>query len=214
VTRAVGIDLGARAVWVVVAERRTSGRWVAADCERLDADEVDTGAVALLARGGTVAIDAPGGPSEGRHHHDERVVGKFRRGRCSEVGLRLAGHAVAWVAPGPGERVPGWMAVGFRVWSAVEAAGAEPLEVYPHAVFAELTGRRPPPKRTEAGRTCRLEVLRRDLDLPDGAEHWGHDPLDAAAAALVAAQHSDGRARPAGCGHRGAVPMWLPAPHG
>jgi hypothetical protein len=88
------------------------------------------------------------------------------------------------------------------------------LEVFPHAVFAELAGGRLPPKQGTAGRRARLDVLRGHLDLPAGADLWGHDAVDAAGAAVVATHRLDGTARPAACGRHDLPPMWLPASPG
>ena len=195
--RAVGIDLGAHVAWAVAAEE---GRVV--DGRAFGVDELD--ALAAWCGAATVAIDAPAGPSEGRHLDDETVSRKFRPARCAEVALGRAGYWVSWVT-GAGPHAP-WVEAGFAVYAALDHLG--PLEVFPHAVFAELLGRRPPPKSTLAGRRARLSVL----DLPVGAELWGHDGIDAAAACVVAVDHSLGRARAVACGdHEGGSVMWLPA---
>jgi hypothetical protein len=205
--RAVGIDLGQSQVWGVAAERR-GRRWRIVDGRSFPATSL-ADAVAWCGDA-AVAIDAPGGRSERVHLEDTAVAAKFRPARCAEVALRLAGHAVPWIAPGPADPAPGWMEVGFALW---EALGDGPrLEVYPHAVFVELLGSKPPRKTTPAGREARLRALAGHLELPPGAELWTHDGIDAAAAALVAAHHLDGRARRLACeGHDGSV-MWLPAP--
>ena len=151
-----------------------------------------------------VAIDAPAGPSEGYHLDDATVSAKFRPARCAEVALGRAGYWVSWVT-GAGPHAA-WVESGFAVYAAL--AHLSPLEVFPHAVFAELLGGRPPKKQTLAGRRARLSVL----DLPPGGELWGHDGIDAAAACRVAIDHSRGRARAVGCDdHEGGSVMWLPA---
>lgn len=197
--RSVGIDLGAQVVWAVAAE---GGRIV--DGAAFAADELD--ALASWCGDAVVAIDAPAGPSESRHLDDDTLAAKFRPARCAEVALRRAGYAVSWVTTdGP---FVGWMKTGFAVWQAL--GHLAPLEVFPHAVFAELLGRRPPPKQTLAGRRARLSVL----ELPPGGELWGHDGIDAAAACVVATDHTTGRARPLACtDHDGGSVMWLPGPH-
>jgi hypothetical protein len=155
-----------------------------------------------------VAIDAPGGPSEGRHHDDDRVAAKFRPARCAEVALRLHGIAVPWISPGPGADVPPWMQVGFALWSALDGPA---LEVFPFGAFTGLLGHRPANKLTVAGRRQRLGALAAELDLPPTATAWGHDAIDAAVAAVVAAHHVDGRAVRVACpDHEGSV-MWQPA---
>ena len=147
-SRVVGIDLGAAAIWALAAERRgPRGRWAVVGAEVFAATEVDA-LVDWIGPGATVAIDSPGGPSERRHLEDDRVAAKFRPARCAEVGLRLHGVAVPWIAPGPDDVVPPWMGVGFDVWSAV---GAGALEVFPFGAFTTLLGRRPVNKLTVAG---------------------------------------------------------------
>jgi hypothetical protein len=96
------------------------------------------------------------------------------------------------------------------VWSAAH----EVLEVFPHAVFAELAGHRLPRKQTTEGRRARLLALARELSLPAGADLWGHDAIDAAGAAVVAVHRIDGVARPTACGWHDHPPMWLPAAAG
>lgn len=205
--RAVGIDLGQTLVWAVAAERRRS-RWTVTDGRSFGSDELD--AVVAWCGDAVVAVDAPGGRSEGAHAHDERVAGKFRRARCAEVALRLAGFAVPFVAPGPDDEVAPWMQVGFDLWAAF--GDRQPLEVFPYSVFATLLGTRPPNKLTGAGRRCRLDALAPHLALPGTASLWAHDGIDAAAAALVAADHVDGGAVRLGCDAHDGSAMWLPAP--
>lgn len=199
--RSIGIDLGASAVWAVAAD---SGRVV--EGRAFGPSELDE--LTAWCGDATVAIDAPGGPSEGAHLDDATLADKFRPARCAEVALRRAGYAVSWITgAGP---FPAWVEVGFSVWQAL--GHLDPLEVFPHAVFAELLGHRPPPKQSLAGRRARLDVLRAALPgLPVGAELWGHDGIDAAAACVVAAQHRAGRARAVSCpDHDGGSVMWLP----
>lgn len=204
-----GIDLGASAIWAVAAERGAGGRWAVAGAEVFAVDEL--AALTGWLGEATVAIDAPGGPSERRHLADDRVAAKFRPARCAEVALRLAGVAVAWVAPGPDDPVPPWMQVGFDVWTAV---GPGALEVFPFGAFTALLGRRPANKLTVTGRRQRLSVLAGELVLPDTAAAWGHDAIDAAVAAVVAAHHVDGRAVRVACGCEGGSVMWQPATAG
>lgn len=202
----MGIDLGAAAIWAVAAERSVEGRWAVTGAEVFAA--VELGEVAAWCDGATVAVDAPGGRSEGRHHGDERVAAKFRPARCAEVALRLHGIAVPWISPGPDDPVPPWMQVGFDLWAAL---GGEVLEVFPFGAFTALLGHRPANKLTVAGRRQRLAALGGALDLPATASVWGHDAVDAAAAAVVAAHHADGLAVRIACAdHNGSV-MWQPA---
>jgi hypothetical protein len=197
--RAVGIDLGASAVWCVAAE---DGRFV--DGRVFAVDELD--ALRRWCGDAAVAIDAPAAPSEGHEHVDQKP-GKFRRARCAEVALARAGHWVSWVAPGAAGPFRPWMAAGFAVWEAL--AGRERLEVFPHAVFRELAGVSLARKTTLAGLRQRAALL--DW-LPPGAELWGHDGLDAAAACTVATDFVAGRARRLACAdHPEGSAMWLPA---
>jgi predicted nuclease with RNAse H fold len=207
--RVLGIDLGATALWSVRADRRPRGRWTVTGGEVHPPSEV--GAVVNGSTDAVVAIDAPGGCSERLHLTDGRLARKFQAARCAEVALRLDGHAVSWIAPGPRDVVAPWVQVGFDVWDAFRAADIEPLEVFPHAAFTVLLGRRPPNKQTVAGRRARLAVLAEHLDLPAGAGLWGHDAIDAAVAAVVAGQHVDGRARRLACTEHDASVMWQPA---
>jgi hypothetical protein len=87
--------------------------------------------------------------------------------------------------------------------------------VYPYAIFRALAGGgKLPKKTTAAGRRERWRILAGEMTLPPLHAAWGHDAIDALAAALVAGQHHDGRARPARCtvdGHRDGSAIWLPA---
>jgi hypothetical protein len=194
--RAVGIDLGAHVVWAVAA---VDGRVV--DGATFGDDELD--GLAAWCGEAVVAIDAPAGPSEGRHVDDTALSTKFRPARCAEVAMGRAGYWVPWVT-GAGPHAT-WVETGFAVYAAL--AHLELLEVYPHAVFGELLGRRPRNKQTAVGRRERLAAL----ELPPFAELWGHDGIDAAAACLVATDRTRGRARAVGCtDHEGGSVMWLP----
>jgi hypothetical protein len=204
--RTVGIDLGAQVVWAVAAE----GRQVVAG----DTFGVDPGELARLrawcADASAVAIDAPAGPSEGRHVDDAALGTKFRPARCAEVALGRAGYWVSWVT-GAGPHKP-WMEVGFAVYAALDDLA--PVEVFPFAVFAELLGRRPPRKDTLLGRRARLDALRTRLELPATAALWGHDGIDAAGACVVAADVAAGRARRVACGDHEGSAMFLPGRSG
>jgi hypothetical protein len=100
------------------------------------------------------------------------------------------------------------MQVGFDLW---DALGGDPLEVFPFGAFTALLGRRPANKLTVVGRRQRLGALSAELDLPPTATVWGHDAIDAAVAAVVAAQHADGRAVRVACDHPDGSVMWQPA---
>ena len=153
-----------------------------------------------------VAVDAPGGPSRGAHLLDGAVAAKFRPGRCSEI-PRPGVPAVPWVTPLTEEASPGWMRRGFAVWDGLRSIGVDTVETFPAAVFHGMNGRRwPPAKTTPAGRERRLTLLRRRLVLPAVAAVWGHDLIDATAAALVAAS---GRPQPHCCPVPDGSSLWL-----
>jgi hypothetical protein len=98
------------------------------------------------------------------------------------------------------------------LFDALADAGLDAVETYPHAVFRSLAGgARVPAKSSPAGLARRVELLQeagvREPTLP----LWGHDGLDACAAALVAASNDP---RVVTCGHDGSA-IWLPpAPTG
>jgi predicted nuclease with RNAse H fold len=203
----VGIDVGTNAFHAVALDEsrtRATGRVFAAD-------EVDA-LVAWAAPARVVAIDAPDRPSARAHADDRRVARKFREGRCAEVALGLeASFWVPWVTPAA--PVPGsWIDVGIRLHEALRTATrATVIEVFPYACFRRLAGGDPlPTKSSVAGMRARAALLRADgLDVPD-VELWSHDSIDAAVAAVVAAQRARGDAHGLGCGHDGSV-IWLPA---
>ncbi|MEV4423593.1 DUF429 domain-containing protein [Patulibacter sp. NPDC049589] len=213
----VGVDVGARSLHAVglSADRRLLRAAV------FDAADV-AGVVAWSAGASVAAIDGPDGPSRGLHADDATLAPKFRSGRTGEVALgRHHRHWVSWVTP---SAVPegGWMAVAVALHAAFSGAGVEPLEVYPHAAFAELAGaRRLPSKQGPAGLAARVALLRDEVGDVPHLEMWSHDGLDAVAAALVAADRLDGVARAAGplpgdpAGPDGVPPddrsrIWLP----
>ena len=180
----MGIDVGADAVWLVGLEVEHDPP--AVRLARL-LSPVDPDALArLVADAPAVAIDAPGGPSRLAHTGDDRLAAKFRAARCSEIALRRFGMAVPWVTPSEGEPLPGWMTTGLVVWEACRTAGVEPLETYPHGVFWQLSGGPMFHKQRPAGTRERIAVLSRHVVLPEGIEMWGHDGIDALAAAYVA----------------------------
>lgn len=203
----VGIDVGAARLHLVALGG--DGLVLAGDV--LLADDVPA-AVAWVQRFQPlrVAVDAPAALSPMAHAGDGSLSPKFRAARCGEIALgREAGVWVPWVAPPVGARdVAGWIRVGLELFSALEAAGIEAVETYPHAAFLLLArGDRVPPKSSPAGVARRAELLGeagvRERTLP----LWGHDGLDACAAALVAASTD---AQVLTCGHDGSS-IWLPA---
>jgi predicted nuclease with RNAse H fold len=180
------------------------------DAAVVPADEVDAVVSWVEARApGRVAVDAPSALSTAPHREDRSLAPKFRVARCGEVALgRDVGVWVPWVSPAvDAVDVAGWIVVGLAVFAALAHAGVEVVESFPHAVFRALAGgARVPAKSTPDGLARRVELLRaagvEDASLP----LWGHDGLDAAACALVAAAPS---ARPITCGHDGSA-IWLP----
>jgi hypothetical protein len=207
----VGIDVGASRVDVV----RLDGRRRLVDVAVLPAADVAT--VAAWAAGArAVAIDGPDGPSVGAHAEDATLVPKFRGARTGEVALgRHHGLWVSWATP---PRLPpgGWMDVAALLHRTLAATGIETLEVYPHGAFRELAGgERLPSKRTPEGRARRAGLIAAEIDGGDRLADGSHDALDAAAAALVAADRAAGVAVPAGP-HAGDPPgddgsrIWLP----
>lgn len=157
---------------------------------------------------GVVAIDAPSEHSTEPHRDERSLSRKFRTARCCEIALgRERGIWVPWVTPaGPPYR--SWMETGFALYRTLTGA-AQLLETYPQAVFRTLASGTVPRKSMSAGLVARVALLHaagvRDLGLP----MWGHDGLDAAAAALVALHRAEGRAEPATCGHDDSA-IWLP----
>jgi predicted nuclease with RNAse H fold len=213
-TRALGIDLGASALHLAVLEGDGPAGLQIRETATVDATDLDA-VIAAASGADAVAIDAPAAPSTAVHRDDEAISRKFRTARCGEIALGEQDRIwVPWVTPPDPEAVPGWMRVGFSVWSALAAAGHEPIEVYPAGVFRVLAGHVPPKKTTPAGRRARIGLLAPAIDLPARIDHWSHDTLDALAAALTAHQRAIGLAR--ACGHDDPAcdgsTIWLPAP--
>jgi predicted nuclease with RNAse H fold len=178
--RAVGIDLGAQAMHVVVVEG-------GAVVDGAVLDDVDA-VVERCAGADRIGIDAPAAPSTGVHGRDGGISPKFAGARCGEIaaGVQL-GVWVPWVTPEEG-RCPPWMRLGFALWSALRAAGHDPIEVYPAGSVWLEQRRWPPKKTTVAGLAARRALLGRFLELPPFVELWSHDGIDAALAAAVAAE--------------------------
>ena len=160
-----------------------------------------------------VGVDSPDGWSTEPHAGDPSLPPKFRSARCGEIALaRQLGIWVPWTTPAQ-PAAGSWMETGISLFAALRAAGHSPLEVYPHAVFRVLAGRRPPAKTTAGGRGARVHLLAEagvhGTGPPEGQALPSHHALDAAAAALVARAAARGRARAASCGHDGSA-IWLP----
>ncbi|HEY5274552.1 MAG TPA: DUF429 domain-containing protein [Acidimicrobiales bacterium] len=214
-TRAVacGIDLGATDLWIVgLTEEATPD---VAFAEHLHIDEFERLAD-ILGHASTVAIDAPGGFSEGSHIGDERFARKFQRARCSEVALRRRGIAVPFATPMRTEPLPPWMNVGFETWRVAKTAAPTVVETFPHAIFWRLAGRELKHKYRADGRAARRAVLAPLVNLPAGVSFWPHDALDALACAVLAHRVLVGDAEEISCAgdlawhaHDGSA-MWLP----
>ena len=155
-----------------------------------------------------VAIDAPSALSAGAHAEDAALAPKFRAARCGEVALgREHGVWVPWVSPPVGaDEVAGWIVVGLALFEAFGVAGIDAVESFPQAVFRSLAGGRVPAKSSAEGLARRVELLRGAGVVEATLPLWGHDGLDAAACAVVAA---DPLARAVTCGHDGSA-IWLP----
>lgn len=202
--RVVGIDVGSRQLHAVALDEAAAVVGAAV----LEADRLGD-AVAWAAGADAVAVDAPDRWSTEPHASEDDLSPKFRTARCGEIALAREHRIwVPWVTPArPAE---GWIRVGIDLFGALRAAGHQPVEVYPHAVFCVLGGRRPPPKQQLAGAQARITLLESAGVTATWLPMWSHDALDAAAAALVALHHAQGLARPATCGHDGSA-IWLPA---
>lgn len=205
----LGIDVSETRLHCV--ELSPAGRVVRA--ERLTLDRLDELA-RWAAAVGVVAIDAPADPSTLPHTGDTTLPPKFRAARCAEVALGVRkGVWVSWVTPPSEAASKPWMRAGFALYRALRRAngdGVELLETYPAGIFRTLAGGRIAPKSTHDGLERRVELLRGagigDRSLPA----WGHDGLDAAAAALVALRRANGGAERVSCGHDGSA-IWMPA---
>ncbi len=175
----------------------------------------DRGAVGelldALVPGTPVAIDGPGGLSEGRYADDPTVSRKFRTARGCEIALgRHRGIWVPWTTPMAGAPIAAWMAVSIELHELVRAAGHRALETYPHAVFRTLAGARLPTKASPVGLAARVAALTASGVRAPHLAMWSHDALDAAACAVVALRCRTGDAVELG-DERDGTSIWLPA---
>lgn len=161
-----------------------------------------------------VAIDAPAQLSAAPHSADPSLSGKFQRARCAEIALGINyGIWVPWTSP-TDLPVPGWIATGLEVFSALGASTrAELIEVFPYGGFRVLTHPQRLAKKTSvAGMRQRIDAIHAGgLGSTDQLELWSHDSIDAAVAAIIAAQRMNGSAVPVTCGHDDSI-IWLPEP--
>jgi hypothetical protein len=195
----------------VKVERGLHGRCSLVDARLLLPEDLDTLAEYCAGSSG-VAIDAPECPSTAPHRNDLNLSPKFRTARCCEVASAQAPGlpAVAWVTPSADAEIPGWMQVGFQVWERLK--DLNPMEVYPHACFFQLSGNRmPKSKQRTEGLLERVALLGLRLDLPPGIEVWSHDGLDAAVAGFVATQGRRGAIKvPHECDNWDGSELWVP----
>ena len=160
------------------------------------------------------AISAPQAPNAGlmadpayRARLDPPPKRKsYSNHRVCEYALRRRGIAL-YSTPRAADRAPAWMQLGWRFYRALREAGTQHIEVQPHACFTVMLGHRPLKKQTLEGRLQRQLVLyRAGVRLPDpmtaleeltphrllmgdlrlGGLLYGHNALDAAAAAYTA----------------------------
>jgi len=179
----VGLDPATHAVWAVRL-RNADGPAEVADTALMD--PAGEASVLFFCDGVTVvAVDAPDGPSEGRHLDDETLPPKFRQARCAEVAPRSQGISVPWTTrvanPDP------WMVTGFRLWQLLRYHQHRVVETFPYAVYHRLIGARPARKGTPQGLRQRLDALHPFVTPPPFVQAWGHDGVDALAAVCVAA---------------------------
>src|SRR3990172_1764730 len=83
--RAVGIDLGAKALHVVVLDP-TSEPFPVVEATVVQPSE-EAALRVLCAGGAAIAIDAPSDPSTAPHRGDPTLSPKFRVARCGEIAL-------------------------------------------------------------------------------------------------------------------------------
>ena len=202
-SRALGIDVGADRLHCVVLD--AGGQIV--DARVLEA--TDLVGLCMLADGAAVvAIDAPAAPSTAPHVADDTLSPKFRMARCAEIALgRTRRIWVPWVTP-VARPFPTWMQVGFAVFEAL-AGRPNVVETYPHAVFRTLAAGPVRPKRAADGIAARVSLVETAGVLEPRLSMWGHDGLDAIAAAITARGLTDDTAVAVTCGHDGSA-IWLP----
>lgn len=132
-----------------------------------------------------VAICAPRRSNTGIMSHEEYrqslspppPPGRWLNFRACEYLLRLHNLHIPRT-PREGEKIPGWMQNGFRLFQRLDELGFQPfcneggdhqtIEIYPHASYAALLGKIPFPKNTIEGRLQRQLVLfDLKLNVPD-----------------------------------------------
>jgi hypothetical protein len=130
------------------------------------------------------AICAPRRPNTGIMSDEEfrqtlsppPMPGRWLNFRMCEYLLRLHNLHIPRT-PRTGEKTPGWMQNGFRLFQRLDELNFQPfneggdhqsIEIYPHASYAALLGKIPFPKNTIEGRLQRQLVLfDLNLNVPD-----------------------------------------------
>ncbi len=173
-----------------------------------------------------IAIDGPcGACGIALDEHRRDFVFDAPTTRPAEKALSREGIGLFWTTRATVENFDGaarWIARSFVLFEELIARGFDPVETHPHGVFtmlhrnrAALEGQNPTRlarKTSEAGRNERLALLAAMLGTPSvalGSKLVDDDALDAAAAALLAALRTAGRARPFGEPDQGGE-IWLP----
>ena len=211
--RAVGIDLGAKALHIVVLG--SSDRRLAVVEAAVVLPEEEDALRALCADAEAIAIDAPSDPSAAVHDDDPEISPKFRPARCGEIALGEQHQCwVPWITPRVVRGIAtvdagGLPNVGGQLdrsaWHRSRCTRAEHSPRWPAA-----GSRR---RRPRSGARERLDMLSRHMALPPYAWMWSHDAIDATVAALVAAwSATDGPVVAACHNHEGAdgSAIWVP----
>jgi predicted nuclease with RNAse H fold len=199
--RFAGIDVGARRYHVSLlsssAELLVCGSFATAS---VTAEWIGT----QIPDSGVVAVDAPLRTAEGLLLDPEYRAtisppppeGRYLNYRECDYQL-IRRRLPLYQVPVRYSDCPAWMRAGFAVYDALLATGrwslfdGDPsgnrlLEVYPFAAFAVLLGQIPPAKGTRAGRAARIAALTSRLAAGSDLDNFGHDELDATAAAITA----------------------------
>lgn len=205
-----GVDVATRALHAVGIDDqgRIAGSSVAGPSE-IDALRQEIGSSKI------VVIDAPDRWSLAHHADDAGLPNKFRTARCAEVRLREGfGYRVSWPTPPAPASRSSWMELGMEVHRSLNEV-THCIEVFPHACFLHLSGRRSLPKKSSAeGLRARAELLAGHVRLAaDELSLWSTDSLDALVAALTAHDAAFERADVAMCDvHDDGSAIYLPSP--
>jgi predicted nuclease with RNAse H fold len=204
--KCVGIDVGGGSIHCVAL----SADGHVTDAAVIPAQAIDQ-VVEWLAGADAVAVDSPEELSRAPHSDDPTLSRKFQHARCAEIELGRARKIwVPWATPTQ-EPIPPWMAVGFRLFSALKAAGHRPIEIFPYAAFSVLAGSRArlQPKQSVSGVLARIGLLAARVVKETSMPVWSHDGIDALVAAVIARDFRGDRAQRVTCGHDGSA-IWLP----